>query len=237
MRPVLEKIASNRGWVIQAGPFAGMQYVQESKGSVLVPKLLGLYEHELHGAIQSLALRMPDAVVDVGCAEGYYAVGMARIIPTATVFAFDINPDAQSLCALLAKLNGVETRVRVDGVCDSSDLQTILRYHRHVLVISDCEGYEGELLDPDKAPELANTDLLIEVHEFAKAGVTNELLRRFGPTHHITRIPTRPIKIEGIASLREFEPTTRRKIMGELRPDGMEWFVCLPRNSGNLTEG
>lgn len=227
IQPVIDKITSAHGWVVQAGPFAGMRYVQQAKGSVLLPKLLGIYERELVDAIRTLSSREPEAVVDVGCAEGYYAVGLARIMPTAAVYAFDVDPEAQRLCRMLAVANAVDERLRVGGACDAAALQSILETHRQVVVISDCEGFEGELLDPATAPGLARADLLVEVHEFAMPGVTEVLLRRLQSTHKIARIPADPIDPEIVSALAEFDVETRRKSTSEFRPAGMEWLLCL----------
>jgi hypothetical protein len=43
----------------------------------------GCYEHELHGEIEQLVTRGFDAVLNIGCGEGYYAIGLARRMPTA----------------------------------------------------------------------------------------------------------------------------------------------------------
>ena len=50
-----------------------------------------------------------------GCAEGYYAVGMARLAPEITVYAYDIEERARIACADLAQRNGVADRVIVGG--------------------------------------------------------------------------------------------------------------------------
>src|SRR6478672_6897407 len=75
-RNTLMKIAP--GLVVQHGPFKGMKYPGvNSVGSALIPKLLGSYERELHPLIDSICAGQYDQVVDIGCAEGYYAVGLA----------------------------------------------------------------------------------------------------------------------------------------------------------------
>ena len=69
-------LAASRA-TVQTGPFAGMKYVCQSTGA-LCPKLLGCYESELHPAIAKAISRQPKNIINVGCAEGYYAIGMAR---------------------------------------------------------------------------------------------------------------------------------------------------------------
>ena len=229
--PVLAEITAAHGWMVQAGPFQGLHYVREARGSVLLPKLLGIYEHELADAISRFVSRNPEAVVDVGCAEGYYAIGLARLVPTCQVYAFDIDPRARGLCSEMATRNDSSDRVHVGERCDSSSLQAILGRHGRVLIVCDCEGYEDVLLDPRDVPGLRTADMLIEVHEFTVPGVTASLLERFGDTHHIMRIPAMPIDPDTVPAIAQYERETRAACTTEIRPPGMEWFVCLPLDS------
>ncbi len=79
-----------------------------------------------------------ETVVNVGCAEGYYAVGLARRMPTAHVHAFELVDETRRTCELTARLNGVEGRVSVSGAAGAGDVAPALRGRR--LVICDCEG-------------------------------------------------------------------------------------------------
>src|SRR5438105_426555 len=77
--------ADLRELTVLDGPFRGLRYPSASSlHSGLLPKLLGTYEAELHGPIEHLLKsRTYGAVVDVGAAEGYYAVGFALRCPEA----------------------------------------------------------------------------------------------------------------------------------------------------------
>jgi hypothetical protein len=74
--------------VVRHGLFYGMKYPSlEAAGSTLYPKLLGSYERELHGIMERIVRTDYATVVDIGCAEGYYAAGLALRLPEARVFA------------------------------------------------------------------------------------------------------------------------------------------------------
>lgn len=66
------------GGVILSGPFKGLMYPRESVGSAWAPKLLGTYESELSPTIERIVSGGYRSVVDIGAAEGYYAVGLAK---------------------------------------------------------------------------------------------------------------------------------------------------------------
>src|SRR5262245_60848059 len=96
-----------RDLVVRRGPFAGMKYPSVARlGSACFPKLLGVYERELHPILNSIKDRRYTEILNIGCAEGYYAVGLAMWNPSAKVLAFDIDPRQTAFCADLAALNG-----------------------------------------------------------------------------------------------------------------------------------
>src|SRR6202008_1532945 len=101
-----------------------------------------------------------DDIIDVGCAEGYYAVGLARLAPQATVHAFDIDEAARTACAELARRNGVAERVRIGGAFPPEGFEAFAG--RRVLVMVDAEGAELDVLRPDLAPSLAGMSLIVE---------------------------------------------------------------------------
>jgi ribosomal protein L11 methylase PrmA len=136
--------------------------------------------------INDIVEAKPDLIIDVGCAEGYYAIGMARRLPNATIWARDANKDARSKCAHLAKLNGVTDRVEIGGIMTHADFD-ICQRHKSV-VICDIEGGEKDLLDPHLAKGLFATDILVECHPTADSDMVGVLTRRFEKTHNIKQI-------------------------------------------------
>ena len=168
-------------WTVTGGPFAGMRYVREACGSALAPKLLGAYELEIQPWVHQAIRTRPPLVIDVGAAEGYYAVGLARAMASAHVLAYDIDPVARHLCRAMARMNAVEDRVQVEAACTCEVLRSLDL--RGALLIVDCEGYETELLDPVKVPGLAAVTILVELHDCYVRGVTDLVLSRFRATH------------------------------------------------------
>lgn len=171
---------------VLSGPFKGMNYsVPASEGSRSA-RLIGAYEASLHPVIEAIIARAPEVIVDIGSAEGYYAVGMARRLPNARVLARDADPKAQALCQKLAEKNGVSDRVKVGGLFAHADFA--LCETAKTVVICDIEGAEAELLDPVAAPGLVHADILVECHPGVAPGVVERLTSRFAATHRVTRI-------------------------------------------------
>ena len=208
------------GLQVMGGPFQGMRYVNAAVGSALLPKLVGSYEAELHSILQSLPDDLYELVIDVGCAEGYYAVGLARKWPRAQVLAYDIDTHGQALCARMAGENGVAERVQVRGECDENTLRVLAG--KRALLVSDCEGFELELLDPEQSPELRDCDILVEMHDFLGRPVCPVICERFADTHVITLIDTAPRNPADYPCLM-FLPTSDQLVaLDEMRP-AMQW--------------
>ena len=184
---VLEAEVAKRGPArLPQGPFAGMQYAVRASEGAWLPRLLGVYEASLAPVIETIIARAYPLVVDIGCAEGYYAVGLARRMPDSRIMARDGNPVARASCAQLAMANGVAAQVEIGGEMGPGDFALLVP--GQVVIICDIEGAEAEVLNPETAPGLLAADLLVEVHEGMRPGTLDLLTQRFAATHHILRL-------------------------------------------------
>jgi len=223
---IRKQVVARHGARILGGPFEGMIYVEEAVGSSLLPKLVGCYEEETVSVLEEAIASRPDVVIDVGAAEGYYAVGLARRLPGATVYAFDTDPHATRLCRRLAQLNGVGERVVAAGACTVETLQAQLR--PGALVICDCEGFEDELLDPRRAPALERAQVLVELHDHLCPGVSARIKERFAGTHRATMIPSVPRDGSAALRLELLSPDDRALAVNEFRPAPQQWAWLVP---------
>jgi hypothetical protein len=179
---------SNSPVEVVNGPFKGMKYINEIVWGSITPKWLGSYEVELQPILEKIIGSNYNTIIDVGCAEGYYAVGMARAVPGAKVFVFDTDYISRKQVSRLAALNKVEARFHLGKWCGHDDLNRIPS--GKTLVICDIEGFEAMLLDPTHAPGLLRCDILVEVHEEdnAPGRVEQTLMSRFTPSHRIALV-------------------------------------------------
>ena len=218
---------------VRHGPFQGMKYPRpESMGSSLFPKLLGSYEKEIQPIWEIICGNAYAEIVDIGCAEGYYAVGLALRIPGAKVFAYDTDQDAIQLCRNMAELNKVGRRVVTGGFCDGEILKSHLLSGK-ALIISDCEGYEKDLFSKEIVQRLAHHDVLVELHDFIDIEISSLIRRRFEDTHVIRAIQS----VDDITKahsycyeeLQDYTLSMRKLLLAECRPAIMEWFYMTPR--------
>lgn len=219
-------LAARGGDTVLAGPFAGMAYPVRAAEGARAARVLGCYEAGLEPVIEEIIGRPYRTLVDIGCAEGYYAVGLARRMPQTRILARDTSAAAQDLCRALAAANG-QDRVEVGGLWTHADFA--LCEGGRTVVICDIEGAEGDLLDPVAAPGLAGADILVEVHEGMVPGLLARLTGRFAPTHSLTRIDRvlRPDRLPGWAE--DLSDLDRLLMLWEWRASPTPWLWMQTR--------
>lgn len=198
--------------VVMRGPFEGLKLAADQRtGDLSIAKLLGVYEHELRDIAGGGDAW--DRVVNIGSAEGYYAMGFARRNAGRAVTAYDIDPRARSATSRTATVNDVADRVTVLGECSADDLT------RHAdpgaLFWIDIEGAERDLLTAIPAEVMAGSELLVETH-FASGVFTGlALARHFQHTHEITVIRQSEIQPEEVPEFQSLAPLDRHLVMLE----------------------
>ncbi len=206
------------GLAVRSGPFAGMPYITRATCSAYPCKITGTYEKELHPAMAEILARPFGTVLNLGTAEGYYAVGLARHYPQARAIVFEGNPKGVKLLRQLARRNGVEARLDIRGYATGADVATLLSgkgSEGETLLVCDVEGAEAEIFFSFPPALLARTTLVIETHEGAAPGVTDRLAALLEPSHRVTRVPLAPRTPDDLPF----------PLAGWARAKGSEWAV------------
>jgi hypothetical protein len=241
-------LAKRLAYTVQGGPFSGMVYPEEMVradiDSPFFPKLLGCYEMECNSAVEEICSSQYDQLINIGSSEGYYAVGLAMRMPRVKVVAFESDAESRRLCAALARLNGVDARIDIRGVCDPDSLLKALREPQPVsygstvgesgapgrslrsVVICDCEGGEMDLLRPDVIPSLTRTDLLVELHDFVNPEISRTIVDRFAPTHQIQILNNTDRDPESHTVLKGLSGEDKAFLISEHRIGRMQWMFA-----------
>jgi precorrin-6B methylase 2 len=226
LRNLTNVLADDANMTVQAGPFNKMKLTDH--WGPLGAKLLGLYECELWSVIENAVQMSPDVIINVGCAEGYYAVGLARLVPSARVYAFDLNKAAQDRCHELAVVNGVAERVCVGEKCTSRIIQYLVKDAKRPLIIIDCEGGEREILLTDKVELFSYSNVIVECHDFIDRTITPRLVHTFSKTHFIMRIEQSSRNPHSIPILKDWSERDRWIVVMEGRGEPMHWLSMVP---------
>ena len=220
------KVAEHFDYTVQDGPFRDMRY---TRAAVLThhatPNLLGTYERQLYPLLQDAATRC-DLIIDIGSAEGYFAVGLARLTGK-PVIAFDVNSRERQMVREMAELNNVSHLLTVSEWCSSAKLVDLVR-GRRALVFCDIDGGEFSLFTSEVVEALRGSDVFIELH-----GTLEEnrcLIERFVGREPI--VLDHPKETLGAERLALLGPDAER-MSAEYR-EFQQWLVLQPSDLSSL---
>lgn len=217
-------------FMVHNGPFKGMKYIESSTGSAFLPKIMGSYEEPIHSWIEEVFIKKYSRILDIGCAEGYYACGFAKNLPNSQVFAYDIDSIARENTTLLKDLNQLNN-IEIKSNCDFNELNE--KSTSDTLIFCDIEGYEEILLDPLKAPNLKKADLIIESHDFINNKITEKLINRFKITHSIRIVVDYDCRLNKYQTPLDCTKEQFNRITNEYRPSFMK-FLYLKSMYGKI---
>jgi hypothetical protein len=176
--------ASRLEKTVHSGPFKGLKYINSATGSVILPKLIGTYESELHFIWDEIRKEKYESFIDVGAAEGYYVAGCGKYIfnDKTQIKAFELTSSGQRKIRKMIALNDIKN-VSVFGKCDLENLKYELN-GKTCFLLMDVEGTEMQLLDTTKI-DFNHTDILVELHPQIYKDIQDVLTVRFQKSHII----------------------------------------------------
>jgi hypothetical protein len=221
-------VLQQHGTLVRQGPLAELEFLKQSAEGCHVAKLLGTYEQPLQPYVEDAINRGYSKILNIGCAEGYYAVGMARCMPYIQVLAYDLDEKAQATCRELARKNGVAERLSIGALFNAEDFAHYAG--QDVLVFCDIEGAEKQLLNPELAPALKGMDIIVESHECLVPGITQLLQQRFSHSHHITLVEDNGQRqlLDDPAWFRNLAHLDQLLAVWEWRSGPTPWLVMTP---------
>ena len=243
---VRAKLYGKKEMEVLNGPFKGLKFDGASQCGWPIPMWVGTYESQLHSIIEwAVNSGEYQTIINVGAAEGYYSVGLARLLSRTAIFSYDIDSFARRVQRKLARANGVRN-LSINGRCSYEELTR--RIQGRTLIICDIEGFEYELLDPSKCPAIVQADILLELHpiqtNWAEAGRQEmialteagrqEMLARFGQSHSIQGIQETPPDPKQFEFLSKVLSSSEIQIaLQEPRSFPMSWLWMQSSNRGS----
>ena len=218
-------------FIVSAGLFKGMRWPRATiVGSEFAPKVFGTYELEIQDLFRRLVTDPAvTSFVDIGAAEGYYAIGAARLAPRLPVFAFEIQSSAHSGIRELAASNNVSDQVTVLGEFRTGEMGSD-RLGNSPVVLVDIDGGEEHLIDDSFISLFRRGTLIIEIHDFVSRGLGNRIKERLSRSHSVTTIPYKPGSRTAFRDRAGLPDHVWRFAVDEKRPlRGNYWIVAKPK--------
>ena len=213
-----------KGGLARTGSWSGRQY--------LPAQISGSYELE---AVETIASRQPfERVVDLGAAEGFYALNIVDLGFCKEMIAFEEDDLAKELLlgeAEARNLADSPTKFKVLGRATEDSLGEALEGspNGRNLLISDIEGGEFEIFSPSIISQLQAFDLIIEVHSTEQSAI-NDQIEKFLPSHEVRFAKRVSLAVDAIWAIHsDLSELEAANLAHEGRAYQQGWLIATPR--------
>ena len=231
---VLNKIILEHGYQVAYGAFKGMKLSKNiywAKND-LITQILGVYEKHVLKKIIEFSKKGNYPFIDIGAADGYFAIGMAFSETFKKIYAFEIDEGGRKSLNKNIENNLCKDKVVVDIEANFETLKEIVDKNKSAVILIDIEGSEFDLLDNKLLKLLSNCYIVCELHPalsangFEKQNMLINNAKAFFDVSIIQRESYCPNKF---FELNEFTDEERLIAFGEGRENNMNWLILEPK--------
>jgi hypothetical protein len=220
---------------IQYGPFKGLKLTSNTwwGGNDLGSMCFGLYEKELLEFLTSDSLIERDTFVDIGAADGYYAIGMLKSNRVKKALCYELSPEGRNTINLNWKINNQPGEIEVKGdvfIDFKSSINTIDL--KKSIVLIDIEGAEFSFLDIEVLGTLKDAIIAIEIHNWIPnfIDVYSKFLKDVNEFFDIEILDRKERSTLMFEELRSLTDDNRLLLTSEARPCVMRFLILNPKN-------
>ena len=231
---VLNKIILEHGHQVAYGTFKGMKLSKNTYWSKndIITHILGVYEKHVLKKIIEFSKKGNYPFIDIGAADGYFAIGMAFSETFKKIYAFEIDEEGRRSLNRNIENNFCKDKVVVDIEANFETLKEIVDKNKSAVILIDIEGSEFDLLDDNLLQLLSNCYIVCELHPtlstdgFEKQNMLINNAKAFFDVSIIQRESYSPNKF---SELNEFTDEERLIAFGEGRENNMNWLILEPK--------
>lgn len=233
-----QRIASSVNNQVQHGRFKHLKLSNLRWGSHdRAAMLLGAYEYEVLVEIEKASINA-DIFVDIGAADGYFAIGAVFSGLYEKSICFEISSDGRESIAINAQENNVLNKVEINGEATTDSLLEMLIKNdpKRLFLLCDIEGGEFVLFTPEILEALSESTILVEIHDFSDEYRTGfqkmkeEALQHF-QIREVVQESRNPNVSKFASSLHDDD---KWLLMSEGRPRAMTWLLLSPKSSARF---
>ena len=223
----VSKIFNN---TVQEGPFKGMIISEDQfwgpgdKAS----KILGLYEKEIQDLINQIQEKNNfPAFIDIGGADGFFAVGSVKNNLFKNCEVFEISKRGRQSIEESAIKNNVADLISIKSEANEKTLSSIENINNSV-ILCDIEGSEYDLFSENLIKNMHPSNVIIEIHKNPDISL-NEFEDKFKNLFSINKITQGPRSLKGFGELKNFNDNNRSLLASEGRSYIQEWWHLSPK--------
>lgn len=223
----VSKIFNN---TVQEGPFKGMIISEDQfwgpgdKAS----KILGLYEKEIQDLINQIQEKNNfPAFIDIGGADGFFAVGSVKNNLFKNCEVFEISKRGRQSIEESAIKNNVADLISIKSEANEKTLSSIENINNSV-ILCDIEGGEYDLFSENLIKNMHPSNVIIEIHKNPDISL-KEFEDKFKNLFSINKITQGPRSLKGFGELKNFNDNNRSLLTSEGRSYIQEWWHLSPK--------
>jgi hypothetical protein len=205
------------------------------------PKLLGIYEKEILRLMQNRVFAGRSTLVDIGAADGYFAVGSLVGDVFQRAIAFELSKQGRRALAETAILNGVRDRLTIKGKATKTLAEELRSSGVRLgdsVILCDAEGAEYEIFTPEMLSLLTDCHIIIELHDYTSDRCRSRTLVEEAKRYFDVEILTTGARdLSSFSVLREYGDNARWLLASEGRYNLMEWAWLKPRGEAGRGAG
>ena len=219
---------------VKYGPFKGLRLDRNTWWGKLDlgSQCLGLYEKEILNLIESTPAGHYSTFIDIGAADGYYAIGMLVSAKINKTICFELTEKGRAVIAENWKNNHSPGELTILGAANAESFATLKADDlSNAFVLVDVEGAEFDLLTDDVLHQLKACTIVIEIHHWIDNFLDqyNAFLRNASRYFELETIARVERETSNLPELRDFTDDSRLLLTSERRPGMMRFLKLTPK--------
>jgi hypothetical protein len=219
---------------VQYGPFKGLKLTSNTwwGGNDLGSMCFGLYEKELLEFFYSDYLNYRNTFIDIGAADGYYAIGLLNSMRVNNAICFEITAEGRDAIKQNWNLNGNPGNIEIKGNVFNdfkSNVKTV--DFKKAIVLIDVEGSEFSFLNVEILKFLKDAVIVIEIHNWIPNFISCyiEFLKNANQFFEIEILDRKERNTLMFEELRSLTDDNRLLLTSEARPCVMRFLILKPK--------
>ena len=233
-----QRISSSVNNEVQHGRFKHLKLSNLRWGSRdKAAMLLGVYEYEVLVEIEKASINA-DVFVDIGAADGYFAIGAVFSGLFEKSICFEISSDGRESITINARENNVLDKIEIIGEATTDSLLDMMVNNdpKRLFLLCDIEGGEFDLFTPEILESLSESTILVEIHDFSEEHRKSfQKLRGDALQHFQIREVVQESRNPNVSVIASgLHDDDKWLLMSEGRPRAMTWLLLSPKSTANL---
>lgn len=230
-----KRLARSVNFTVKYGVFAGLKLSENAAwgSGDLATQCLGLYEQEIQNYLREAQARDRRSVMlDLGGADGFFAVGSLVSGLFDECYVFESNPRSREMLMCNAKRNEVSENMHIrNEATEDAILRLLDTLPKKIFVLCDIEGAEYSVFTEAVLEKLGESEIIIEIHEFCRDMELGAIALRDKAAKYfeICEIRSRGRDLSRIPETEFLSDVERALLASEGRSRLGKWWILTPR--------